>query len=92
MVSIDKMLVKTNTLAQLLPFNNPVDKVSDYIISLAKNLVLKSCGGIGQVCVIVCGLSIMWFMINNNSKVAKEGFSGSIIVYIGTKLIEILVK
>ena len=71
---------------------NPAEKVADWIISIIKNIVLKSCNGVGQVCIIVCGLSIMWYMISNDSKVAKDGFAGSIIVYIGTKLIEVWIR
>lgn len=68
------------------------EKACDFIVKTGKMVILKSCHGIGEVSIIVCGLSILWWITNNDSKKAKEGATGSVVVYIGTKLVEILVK
>lgn len=84
-----KTLPVTNISISSLP---GVDTLSDYIINLVKSVVLKSMGGIGQICIIVCGMSIMWFMLNNDSRIARDGAGGSIIIYIGTKIVEVWLK
>lgn len=70
----------------------PIDKVVDFAGKVIKELVVKSCGITGQVCIVTFGLFVIWFVINKDSKIAKEGCAGSIVVYIGTKLVELLIK
>ena len=81
-----------NTGTEIINSPEKIKATTGFFKGVIKNLVVGSCGAIGQVCIIVCGLSIMWFIINNKSNLAKEGFTGSIMVYIGTKLIEIVFK
>lgn len=91
---IEKGLVVSKGLGATkgLLFMNPVEKTGEYIIGVLKFLTLKSCGFIQALCIVGFGVFALWFIIYNKSNIAKEGCAGSVIIYIGTKLIEVLVK
>lgn len=72
--------------------STPVDKTVDFVGKAIKGLVIKGCGITGEVCIITFGLFVIWLVINKDSVIAKEGLAGSIVVYIGTKLVELMVK
>lgn len=75
-----------------LLFMNPIEKTGEYIIGVLKFLTLKSCGFIQALCIIGFGVFALWFIIYNDSNIAKEGCAGSVVVYIATKLIEVIVN
>ena len=70
----------------------PIDKAVDFTGKVIKGLVIKGCGITGEICVIAFGLFVIWLIINKDSIIAKEGCAGSIVIYIGIKLVELMVK
>lgn len=80
----------------------PPDWVKKYIVDFVasqKDIVSKwvytgvinACEIGCAVCIIVCGLSILWFVIDQNGSTPRKYISGSFIFYMGIRLFQYII-
>lgn len=67
-----------------------IGDVTDWIIDLFKTLLIKSIDGLCFICILVVGLSILAYVIDNKSFSPKKYMTGGFVVYFGLRIIEYL--
>lgn len=63
------------------------EKIMNLVYAGIVNLCEIGC----VVCIIVCGVSILWFIIDQNGNTPRKYISGSFVFYIGMRLVQYVI-
>lgn len=73
-------------------FENFIEAEKEKIINFFINSIVNICEIGCVICIIVCGLSILWYVIDQKGNTPKKYISGSFVFYLGMRLVQYVVK
>ena len=84
---MNSLIVPTSALT--LPI---IDDAVDWIIGLFKSLLIKSMDALCFMCVLIVALSILAYIIDNDSFSPKKYITGGFVTYFGLRIVEYLLS